>query len=241
MGLTAAFYSLVDSALLRGLPFPGGERIVALSTRDAAGWPMPLADYEAIEENQQSLSWIAPLRTFNTMVTRGRWTRGMIGSYVTADLFGRFGVHPILGRGFDAEDELPTSPPVALISHRLWQGTYAGDPGVIGEQIVINREPTTVIGVLPAGFHFPIRHDVWGILRREGRIWSRSQVLAVGQLAPRVGLERARGDMDGSALSKSCRWRRRWRPACGSSVGSFRSSRFSAWRRFSSPPRGCTR
>ncbi len=195
VGLAASFYSVLDSALLRGLPFPNGQRVVAFSTRDAAGWPMPLDDYRAIADAQGSFEWTAPLRTFNTMITRDASTQGLIGSYVTADLFHRLSVEPVLGRGFDADDEDPTSPPVALISHRLWHGSYGADPGIIGETVVLNREPTVVVGVLPAGFQFPLRHDVWGVLRQRGREWSDSFVFGIGMLADGVEIEEARHDL----------------------------------------------
>ena len=195
VGLAASFYSVLDSALLSGLPVQDGDRLVAFSTRDAAGWPMPLEDYRAIAEAQRSFEWTAPLRTFNFMVTRGDGTKGVVGSYVAAELFSRLGARPLLGRGFDAVDEDPSNPPVALISYRLWVGSYGGDPGVIGEQIVINREPTVIVGVMPEAFHFPLRHDVWGALRTEGREWAASMVFGVAKLADGVDVKAAKLDL----------------------------------------------
>ena len=195
VGLAASFYSVLDSALLSGLPFPEGDRLVAFSTRDAAGWPMPLDDYRQIEAAQRTFEWTVPLRTFNTMVTRGDNTKGFIGSYITADLFARLGVEPALGRGFAAEDEDSANPPVALISHRLWHGSYGADPAIIGEEITLNREPTIVVGVMPPGFQFPLRHDVWGVFGRQGREWSDSFVFGFGKLARGAGIPQARNDL----------------------------------------------
>lgn len=195
VGLSVSFYSVLDSALLRGLPFPDGDRLVAFSTRDAAGWPMPLDDYREIEEAQRTFEWTLPLRTFHTMVTRGDRTKGLIGSYVPAALFERLGVEPVLGRRFTAEDEDPASPPVALISYRLWHGSYGADPGILGEEITLNRERSVVVGVMPAGFRFPLRHDVWGVFGRQGREWESSFVFGVGKLARGTTISSARQDL----------------------------------------------
>ena len=195
VGLTAAFFSVLDSALLSGLPFQGGDRLIAFSTREAAGWPMPLEDFRAIEEEQGSFDWVLPFRSFNTMVTHDDVTRGMIGSYVHHELFDRFGVRPVLGRGLQAEDARPDHTAVALISHRLWQDLFGGSQDVLGTQVVLNREPTIVIGVMPPGFQFPIRQDVWGVMRPRGREWSDGFVFGVGRLARDATIERARGDL----------------------------------------------
>ncbi|MEM7584710.1 MAG: ABC transporter permease [Acidobacteriota bacterium] len=195
VGLSVAFYSLLDSALLSGLPFPDGDRLVAFSTRDAAGWPMPLDDYREIASAQHSFEWTLPTRTFNTMLTRGDRTRGLIGSYVPPALFERLGVEPVLGRAFTAEDEAPANPSAVVISYRLWHGTYGADPGILGEEITLNRERCVVVGVMPQGFHFPIRHDVWGVFGRPGREWEQSYVFGFGKLADGVTPGRARQDL----------------------------------------------
>ena len=201
VGLASSFYSVLDSALLSGLSFPGGDQLVAFSTGEAPGWPMPLEDYRQIDAGNRVFEWTAPLRSFNTMVTRGDGTRGVIGSYITADLFPNLGVEPQLGRAFTEADEDPASPAVALISHRLWHAAYGADPGILGEQIVLNREPTVIVGVMPRGFRFPLRQDVWGVFRASGRQWSESPVLAVARRKPGIGLEAARDDLTRLAAS----------------------------------------
>lgn len=204
VAIATSFYGLLDSALLSGLPFPDGDRLVAFSTREAAGFPMPLEDYRTIAEANQSFEWTAPMRTFNVMVTRGQSTRGLVGSYVPAGVFHRLGVKPYAGRLFTAADEDPSSPPTALISHRVWHSSYGADPEIIGETIVLNREPTTVVGVLPPGFNFPGRQDVWGVLRAQGRSWSDGFVFGFAKLAAGVSVEDANADLSrlGQLLDK---------------------------------------
>lgn len=195
VGFSAAFWSVLDSALLSGLPFPGGDRLLAFSTREAPGWPMPLEDYRDIESATLTFEWTRPLRTFNTMVTRGEQTRGLIGSYVPVDLFGQLDVEPLLGRGFTVEDEDPANPPVALISHRLWQSSYGADPEILGQEITINRERSVVVGVMPPGFRFPLRHDLWGVFGRKGRQWEDGFVFAIGMLSRGSSIDSARQDL----------------------------------------------
>ncbi|MEM9406672.1 MAG: ABC transporter permease [Acidobacteriota bacterium] len=195
VALATSFYSLLDSALLSGLPFPEGDRMVVFSTREGPGWPMPLEDYRTIAEEQRSFEWTLPMRTFNVMLTRDRATKGVIGSYVPAELFERLGIKPHIGQLFAPGDEDPTNPPVALISHRLWHGSYGADSDIVGETIVLNREPTTVIGVLPPGFNFPGRQDVWGVLRTQGRSWSDGFVFGFAKLARGATVESAQSEL----------------------------------------------
>ncbi|MEZ5332415.1 MAG: ABC transporter permease [Thermoanaerobaculia bacterium] len=197
LGLSVAVFNVLDRAILEGLPVAGGDRLVAFSTAEEAGWPLPVDDYRAIAEGQHSLEWVLPSRTFNTMVTRGDRTRGVIGSYVPVDLFRRLGVVPVLGRGFTDADEDPAQPAVALISHRLWQEAYGGDDSVVGELITLNRERTVVVGVLPPDFRFPLRSDVWGVFGRPGPgpWWDAAPVLGVGVLRDGVPLPAARRDL----------------------------------------------
>ena len=195
VGLSVSFYSLLDRTLLSGLPFPGGDRMVALSTAEAGGWPTPLSDYREIESALKTFEWTYPQRTFNTMVTLGDRTRGVIGGYVPPGLFENLGVEPAMGRGFTAQDVDAANPSVVLLSHRLWRDSYGRDPEILGKEITLNRERCVVVGVMPEGFQFPLRHDVWGVFGRSGRSWEEAPVLTIGKLAPGVSLSVARQDL----------------------------------------------
>ncbi|HVR29119.1 MAG TPA: ABC transporter permease [Thermoanaerobaculia bacterium] len=187
IGLVAAMASVLRGVWLRGLPFPDGDRIVAFSTGSSAAYAMRPDDWRAIRDAQRALSEVAAFRTFNAVVTepsRSRLQRsvGTTVTYVTANLFPMLGVQPIVGRGFAVADEDPGAAPVALLSYSLWQREYAGAPDVVGRVVEINGEPTIVVGVMPKGFHFPVRQEIWGILRFAGRPWSASGLFAVGKL-----------------------------------------------------------
>lgn len=199
VGLPTALFSLLDGVLLRGLPFPEGDRIVRVSTLEEIDWSISVGDFDALSETAESmersghpvLDGIAGGLSVNTVVTRpGIASKGMTGTYVTADLFSLLGVDPALGRDFTPGDFRPEAPHVVVISHRLWQRWFGGDPGALGEAVLVNREPMTIVGVMPAGFQFPVRQEVWTPLRREGWL-TRAGVFAVGRLAPGVSPEEA--------------------------------------------------
>ncbi len=150
IGLSTALFSLLDGVLLRGLPFPDGDRIVTLHTLGEAGGPMPAADFQFLQREQNVLPELAAFRTYNSVVTRpGEGSKGLTATYVTGNLFSMLGVQPLLGRNFSPADEAPAAPAVAMISHRVWQSQFAGDPQALGRTILLNREPMTVIGVMP--------------------------------------------------------------------------------------------
>ena len=83
------------------------------------------------------------------------------GSYISFDAFSMVGRSQMLGRGFRPDDDRADAPPVVIITHTLWQNRYSGDPSVIGRTVRVNEIPTTIIGVMPEGFQFPIASELW--------------------------------------------------------------------------------
>lgn len=199
IGLSTALFSVLDGVALRGLPFPEGDRVVLASTYRGADAPTPVADFMALreqaagaEEARGPFAEVAAFRTYNTVITRpGVGSKGLTATYVTGNLFRMLGVQPTLGRGFTPEDEDPALPAVAVISHGVWQTQFGGRPEVLGETVVVNREPMTVVGVMPEGFGFPIRQEAWAALRWEGRPWSDQPAMVVAKLRPGWTPERA--------------------------------------------------
>lgn len=201
IGLSTALFSVLEGVSLRGLPFPGGDRIVFVATYRGADAPAPVADVLALREAAEAVregeadgpfSEVAAFRTFNTVITRpGVGSKGLTATYVTGDLFHMLGVEPALGRGFTPEDEDPSRPAVAVISHGVWQTQFRGSPEVLGATVVVNREPMTVVGVMPEGFGFPVRQEAWAALRWEGRPWSGVPAMVVAKLRPGWSPERA--------------------------------------------------
>ncbi len=80
---------------------------------------------------------------------------------MTADFFPLLGIQPVLGRNFTREEDAPGGPRAVILGHDLWQGQFGGDPAVVGRTIALNEQSCTVVGILPASFHFPERFQLF--------------------------------------------------------------------------------
>jgi putative ABC transport system permease protein len=154
IGANTAVFSVVNAVLLRSLPYPHSERLVALSetSREAPDIAISYPDY---------LDWRAQQTAFEEMAARmpaggiitGNDPERVIGRLVTASFFSTLGVQPFLGRGFNEAEDRPSGPHVMVLSYELWQRRF-GSADPIGKSISYNGEPWTVVGVMPAGFDF---------------------------------------------------------------------------------------
>ena len=118
---------------------------------------------------------------------------------LSVNLFGALGVRPALGRGFRREDGLEGAANVVMVSQGFWQRHFGGDPDVVGRSLSLNGEPYTVVGVLPAGFFFMYRADLWIPLRPDRFTASARDMYnwyLVGRMRPGVTLAQAQTEMD---------------------------------------------
>ena len=186
IGLPTSVFSIVDSVVLRGLPVPQGDRLVRVTTYRGFDAPMPSEDFLELRQEQEVLTEVAAYRpSLNSVVTDpGIGSKGLPATFVTGNLFRLLGVEPVLGRNFTPQDEDPSSPSVAMISYGVWQTQFGGDPHVLGKTVIINREPMTLVGVMPPGFRFPTREKAWSVVHWQGRPWSQGPVFGIGVLRP---------------------------------------------------------
>jgi predicted permease len=173
LALSAAALITVNAYLLSGLPYPGASRLYWVRYAEpGAVPPRDLADLEwpsLGEVIEQPIAW--DLDMF--YLVGGSHAEAAPGAWVTPGFMEGLGVRPAFGSGFDAAAFVPGSAQVALISHRLWQGRFAGDPRIVGrtfEAYVSDRpdeaETFTIVGVLPPGFwHLNVYTDVLTPLR----------------------------------------------------------------------------
>ena len=156
IGATSAIFSFVDGVLLRPLPYADPERIVIV-------WEKPPGGTRNSVSTENFRDWQRQNDVFDVMaasggggVTLSGTTEPMQvrGSRVSAGYFEIFGVRPALGRTFAADEDQPGKDKVAVITHRLWQRAFGGDPGIIGRSVTLNREPHTIVGIMPAGSAF---------------------------------------------------------------------------------------
>ena len=170
IGLTTTTFSIVHGALLTGLPFPEADRLIHLEESRPA---------ENIESRAVSipdfLDWRAQQTAFEDLAGFMVATANLAGvgekperylaAYTTANMFELVRVRPQIGPGFGSADDAPGAPQVAVLSHEVWRDRFGADPEVVGRAIRVNGEPTTVVGVMPPKFRFPILQDMWINLR----------------------------------------------------------------------------
>jgi putative ABC transport system permease protein len=157
IGATAAVFSWIEGILLR--PFPlvvDQDRLVAIigsnrgSERDDVSWP----DFKDLERSSTLADAFIAEKITGSTLTLGDRAERVTGSMVSANYFDAIGVHPVLGRGFEAgEDVGRNAHPVTVISYQMWQDRFHGETNVIGKTQVLAGLPHTIIGVAPDGFY----------------------------------------------------------------------------------------
>jgi putative ABC transport system permease protein len=203
-----AVFSIIQAALLRPLPHPDADRLVAISSRDIKSGrehqTAPL-DFFDLERRASSLARVAAYYPPGFTITGGEYAERVAGARASSGIFEVFGVQPVLGRGFLPDQDRAGTEPVAVISHELWIRRYNGNPDAIGQPIVLSGRSYTLIGVLPDGFQspamWPRMPDVWvpigldlNVGRRDARM-----LRVLGRLKPGVSVDRARAELDGIA------------------------------------------
>ena len=161
IGASSTVFSVVNTLLLRPLPFADADRLVWIMNRDTAGLSgqtTQVAHVLDLRERTRTLSAIAGYFAFygvgdNLLSGTGEPER-LSGVPVSANFFDVLGVQPLLGRNFTAAESVWNGPKVVMLSHGLWQRRFASNPSIVGTSVTIDNESHTVVGVLPASFDF---------------------------------------------------------------------------------------
>jgi predicted permease len=163
IGANTGIFSVVNAVLLRTLPYPDSDRIVAIEEYHVQGGRGQITaanfvDWRARNHTFENLAGI--FTKYSNLTGAGEPER--IGvAVVSANFFDVLRVQPGLGRGFAAADEQAGHPAIAILSHALWQRRFGADPSVVGKQVILDEKIYTVTGVMPAGFQYPKLIDVW--------------------------------------------------------------------------------
>jgi putative ABC transport system permease protein len=166
IGASAAVFSLVYGILLRPYPYRQPDRLVRLETvlNESAGnvRGASIPDLEDLRSRAGAVEGVGAYLAFpNTLTTDGQ-THAVNLTFLDARTFPLLGVSPILGRGFTLEeDQLNGDVKKTVLSHGLWRDMFGADPGIIGKVIEARGDRYTVIGVMPPGFRFPEKSDLW--------------------------------------------------------------------------------
>ncbi len=217
IGANTAIFSVVNAVLLKPLPFPEPERLVAVGSvrlRDATAAgvdAVSYADFFDFRARARSFAALACYYENGFALTSGPEAQGVRGLVVASGFFDAVGLRPFLGRGFAREDEAPGGGPGGLktvLSHALWQRQFRGDPGALGQRLTVNGLVFTVVGVMPAGAQFPVQSAAIDLylplamdaIATDGDKPATEQrgahmLRAVGRLLPGVPVEQAQAEL----------------------------------------------
>jgi predicted permease len=157
IGATTAVFTLVDSVLLRPLPYPESDRVLSIrhELRGQTGVPISPGLYAHYREHGRTLSAIAMHNNTVMNIAVGGEPERVIGRGVTPSIHDVLQVAPLIGRPLQPADGEPGAEPVVLLSHGYWQSRFGGDASVIERAIEMDGVSRRVIGVMPRGFSFP--------------------------------------------------------------------------------------
>lgn len=214
IGANTAVFILINSVVLRPLPYPDSQRLYTLFEQDSLGTARRPASYPTFvdwQEQSDVFSGLAFIRGTGLTYQTGDEAGLLICSFVSDQFFSTLGVPALLGRALGPDDFLPVNANVAVLSHHAWRGSFGGDAGVIGRTVILASTPFVVVGVMPPSYAYPTwgltPTDVWlpmpalppldlAALRQRG-FHADSRIVA--RLGPGVPLPRAQDQMDAIA------------------------------------------
>jgi predicted permease len=219
LGIAAntAVFSVVNTVLLRPLPFPDSARLTRFESgrelnanvREAAGLSgltYTVGMYEEFQRHNRSFQQVT---SYNPFYGNGEFTltghgepQAVLGLMIADNFFQTLGVQPTLGRLFTKEESLKGGRAATLLSYAFWQRQFAGDPNIVGQAILLNKTPFVVVGVMPSNFDFGsvffpgLRIDLYvpaymDVLRNWG-----NTLAIIGRLKPGISVPQAQAEAD---------------------------------------------
>jgi len=182
------------------LPLDDGRRIVGLRNWDVrADQPRPSsrADFIAWRDQLQSVEDLGAVALAEHNLIVNGAAEPITVAAMTASGFRIARVRPMLGRALVETDEWPGATPVGVIGQALWQRRFLADPGIVGRSVRLGIEETTIVGVMPEAFEFPVAHHVWIPLRRQtpGDTSDSAPLLVFGRLAKALTIDQAQAEL----------------------------------------------
>jgi predicted permease len=200
IGANTGIFSVVNSVLLRPLAYRDPDRLVVALHH--GNYPVSPADFLDYKREVSAFEQMAAAQASGANLTGGQKAEIVSGLQVTANLMPMLGVAPLLGRVFTPEEEKSGAPHVVLLSHGLWQRRFGADPAILGRTITLSGVGFTVIGVMPASFHFApfwaTQAEMWTPLILANRINDRDgrSLRVFARLNSGVSIRQAQAEMD---------------------------------------------
>jgi putative ABC transport system permease protein len=203
IGATTAIFTVVYGVLLRPLPYPAPDRLMAVWEVNHRGTYSRLADpnFDDFRDRNHSFSAMAKFTDWVTSVAGTAEPARATVATVSRDFFTVLSVQPSLGRGITAEDARIGAAPVAVVSHRYWTQSLRSSASLSSFHLRIEDRVYTVVGVMPAGFQFPAKADVWvpAELSPENTSRTSHNYQGIGRLRDGVSAAQAAADISGIA------------------------------------------
>ena len=204
IGASTTIFSVVNSVLLRPLPYKDPDRLVRVYTAFLGRMQLhdfwvSYPEYEDLKRGCRSCANVAAWARGTASISGGDRPVRVEAAWGTHTLLDTLGARPALGRFFDASEDHPGDPTAVVIGYRVWKTAFAGDPSVLGKTVHVDAMPVTIVGVMPEGFDFPSGIQAWlpsGVdPAKAGRGGHNYSVIA--RIAPGKTLADLRGELAG--------------------------------------------
>src|SRR6266478_6923073 len=165
IGGNSAMFTVVNAVLLRPLQYPEASRIVVLEginpPRGITQSNMSIPDFADWQNQNQVFEQMAGFVAGGVLLNNGDETERVHGTAVTADFFTLFRTPSLRGRTLQPDDAQAGRDPIAVIGYALWQRRFGANPSIVGSKVMISGKSTTIVGVMPQGFDYPVQSEVW--------------------------------------------------------------------------------
>jgi len=202
IGANTAIFSVVNGVLLQPLPYHDPDSLMRLSetTPDFGTMSVACPNFTDWKEQNRSFASLAAVRWEDYDISGEGQPEHLNGKMVSADFFRVLGISPVEGRNFDSRTDRLGTTPVVIISGGLWSRRFGSNPAVLGTPIRLSGQSYTIVGIVPSGFQFEGKADVYTLMEQWDDILARSRemhpgVYVVGRLKPGVTRSQAQSDM----------------------------------------------
>ncbi len=214
IGASTAVFSVVNTILLKPLPYPHSERIVLpwrlapIQTDFADSFPWTKREFVSFAQQSKTFQYLGGFMPDSFNLTGSGEPARLDGIRASVGFFPALGVTPLIGRTFTAAEDQPGNEHEVVLGHKLWSDRFGSDPHILGKAIELNGYAYTVIGVMPAGFAFPHGQEMPASLDcpREAQLWVPLAVAAaprgpnelgvLGRMKPGVTFDQAQAELD---------------------------------------------
>jgi putative ABC transport system permease protein len=202
IGANTAIFSIVNAVLLRPFPYQAPERLVIVQERESGGGFSPsypnFVDWRAQNTAFASIAAVRQNESFN--LTGAGEPERLQGQLVSAEFFSMLGIKPLVGRDFLPEEDRAGATPAVILSYGFWQRRFGNDPGIIGQQLTLNDQSYTVVGITPPDFQYGLEADVtvpFGLqTQRFSRRGADPGTDVVARLKPHVSQQQGEADLN---------------------------------------------